>query len=447
MKLKQKSRKKSFSSSVHNNEKGMILIITIALLAVVALVGTIVVKSTNTDIKISSNYKRARQSLYIAEAGVNRARGNLNTDSSWLSSLPQPGTINVFSGDNSFGSGVYDVKIFENDPSSGKTRIYSAGYVTSNLGTVSTSIVETVVEQTDPFTIFDYATFNCGNLDLKDTGNNLITGGDVYVSGNLDLKGSGNQQIQNGDVYAGGNIGIEDTSSITNGNAFANGNIDVESSADPNIGGNATAGGSISGGGVITGTPTQGASSPVSDLCQGSSLADITLTSDVIQNYRDNADIFIDDNYTFSGSDNYTGIVHITGNFELTGNATFSGNVIFIVDGNAEITGNLTSSPTGSTVTFIVPSGNFEVKGGGSITIDGAILVGTVDPDGSGISGGNIDVKDNSTLTVNGSVIGINGNMDAKTAGGDFTVNYQAPTDSNLFNSGYSVTSWRQVTD
>ncbi len=34
------------------------------------------------------------------------------------------------------------------------------------------------------------------------------------------------------------------------------------------------------------------------------------------------------------------------------------------------------------------------VIGGGSFTIDGTVLVGTINQDGSGISGGNIDVKD-----------------------------------------------------
>jgi hypothetical protein len=119
--------------------------------------------------------------------------------------------------------------------------------------------------------------------------------------------------------------------------------------------------------------------------------------------------------------------------------------VIFIVDGNAEIEGSLTSSPAGSTVTFLVPDGDFEVKGGGTFTIDGALIVGTVDSNGSGISGGNIDVKKGSDLTVNGNLIAVNGNTDAL-LGGALTVNYQSPSDSNLIVQGsYTMTQWREI--
>jgi hypothetical protein len=128
----------------------------------------------------------------------------------------------------------------------------------------------------------------------------------------------------------------------------------------------------------------------------------------------------------------------------LTGNATFSGNVIFLVDGNAEISGSLTST-NGSTVTFLVPNGDFEVISGGSFTIDGTLLVGTVDSNGSNPTGGNIDVKDGSNLTVNGNIIAVNGNTDTS-LGGALTVTYQSLVDSNLIVPGtYTMTQWREV--
>ncbi len=119
--------------------------------------------------------------------------------------------------------------------------------------------------------------------------------------------------------------------------------------------------------------------------------------------------------------------------------------MIFIVDGNAEIEGSLTSNPPGSTVTFLVPTGDFEVKGGGSFTINGTVLVGTVDSNGSNPTGGNIDVKKGSDLTVNGNLIAVNGNTDAL-LGGALTVNYQSPSDSNLIVQGsYTMTQWREI--
>ena len=118
--------------------------------------------------------------------------------------------------------------------------------------------------------------------------------------------------------------------------------------------------------------------------------------------------------------------------------------MVFIVDGNADIMGSLTST-NGSTVTFLVPTGDFEVKGGGTFTIDGTLLVGTVNQDGSGLSGGNIDVKKGSDLTVNGNLIAVNGNTDASAAG-NFTINYQSPSDSNLIKPGtYAMLQWREI--
>ncbi|MFQ5965157.1 MAG: PilX N-terminal domain-containing pilus assembly protein [Candidatus Scalinduaceae bacterium] len=430
--------------STGGNEKGIVLVATLLLVAILAIMGTVAAITTNTDIQISGNYKTGVQAFYIAEAGLQRAIGNLNAVTNWIGTLTNPTTINVFSGDNSIGNGTYDVKVFENDPNPGSVRIISTGYINGTIESSSSTTVEGIANP-DYYDIFDYTTFNCGNLTLKESENNLISDGDVFVNGNVDLEPTGNQQIQNGNVYATGNININGISSIMGGNAFANGNIDVLSSANPNVGGNATAGGNISGSGIITGTATANVSPffPVEDQCVGTKLAEITLTSEDIQELRDNATTTINDNYEPVSSIAFTDIVHITGNFILAGDATFSGNVVFIVDGNAEISGSLTSSPLGSSVTFIVPTGNFEVKGGGNFTIDGTILTISVNADGSNPSGGNIDVKDGSNLTVNGSVIA-KGNTDTKAAGGSFTVNYKSPNDSNLVSS-YFLTQWREV--
>jgi hypothetical protein len=406
--------------------------------------GTVAYMNAATEVKISGNFKNYADSFYIAEAGIQRAIGSLNTDINWVAGL---GDINdAFSGDNSLGNGTYVVQVSENDPAPMDVRLTSTG------NSINASIVVEAVVTPQPFEILNYATFSCGDLTMKDTGNNTISGGDVFVAGNLDMEGigAGNTNIDGGDVSVLGNLSIKDDSSITNGNAFANGNIDVISTAAPNIGGDATAGGVVSGGGAVTGTSTSGAPPPVTNLCTGSELATRTITSDVIADWKANADMFIFGNYEPSGpvAIPYTGIVHITGNFKLTGSATFADNVIFIVDGSAEVIGpGSMTGPAGKSVTFMVPTGNFEVKGpGATFTIDGVLLVGTVDPDGNNLQGGNIDVKDGANLIVNGSVITAKGNTDAKTAGGDFTVNYQAPTDSRLIKPGtYAITTWREL--
>jgi len=430
--------------SAYGNEKGIVLAVVLMFLAILAAMGSSAVVMTRADIKIGGNYNHNMQSFYTAESGLQRAVGSLNTTTTWIDGLTD--TSDAFTGDNSFGNGYYVVEVFPDDPTFPNVRIRSTGNIPA---IASSSTVEAVVTP-EFFPILDFATFSCGNLILKDGVDNLIGDGDVFVSGNLELGASGTNRIQNGNVYTLGDIKIEGDSRITGGNTFANGNIDLLSSNVPNIGGDATAGGNVSGGGTVSGQTWQNTSPlPVTNYCLGTELANIAITSDVMQHYRDNATTTISGNYTVPDGAvvTYTGIVHITQNFTLMGNAVFTGNVIFIVDGNADIVGpgSLTSNPPGFSATFLVPTGNWEVTGGGSVTIDGIVHVGTVNPNGSGISGGNIYIRDNANLTVNGSVISASGNTDAG-SGGVFTVNYQAPTDINLTRPGsFNLTSWREV--
>ena len=62
------------------DEKGMVLVVGLLLVAVLMLLGTTAVITSTTDMKISTNYKSGSQAFYIAEAGIERARGQLRTD-------------------------------------------------------------------------------------------------------------------------------------------------------------------------------------------------------------------------------------------------------------------------------------------------------------------------------------------------------------------------------
>lgn len=53
-----------------NNEKGMVLIIAVMLLAVLVVVGFTALNMTTTDMKISANYRENQRAFYNAEAGV-----------------------------------------------------------------------------------------------------------------------------------------------------------------------------------------------------------------------------------------------------------------------------------------------------------------------------------------------------------------------------------------
>lgn len=62
------------------DEKGMVLVIGLLIVAVLMLLGATAVMTSTTDIKISTNYKTSSQAFYIAEAGIERAREQLRTD-------------------------------------------------------------------------------------------------------------------------------------------------------------------------------------------------------------------------------------------------------------------------------------------------------------------------------------------------------------------------------
>ena len=71
-----KAQTKAEPSSCRN-EKGLVLIASLALMAILALVATVSVITTYTEIKISSNYKTSVQASYAVEAGYEEARARL----------------------------------------------------------------------------------------------------------------------------------------------------------------------------------------------------------------------------------------------------------------------------------------------------------------------------------------------------------------------------------
>ena len=63
-----------------HNEKGMALVVTLLLIALLILLGTLGIRSVATDLQISSNYRNGSQAFYIAEAGAEAARNQLMED-------------------------------------------------------------------------------------------------------------------------------------------------------------------------------------------------------------------------------------------------------------------------------------------------------------------------------------------------------------------------------
>ncbi|MHB8907501.1 MAG: pilus assembly PilX family protein [Syntrophales bacterium] len=60
------------------NEKGLVLVVSLMMVAVILLLGTTAVLMTSTDMNISANYKTGNDAFYAAEAGLEEARARLN---------------------------------------------------------------------------------------------------------------------------------------------------------------------------------------------------------------------------------------------------------------------------------------------------------------------------------------------------------------------------------
>jgi hypothetical protein len=68
---------KSSIISKDENEKGIVLVAAILLVAILALFGTVAVITTSTELIISKNHKTSVQARYVAQAGTEEARARL----------------------------------------------------------------------------------------------------------------------------------------------------------------------------------------------------------------------------------------------------------------------------------------------------------------------------------------------------------------------------------
>src|SRR3989338_6441996 len=96
--------------TVLNNEKGVILVISLLILALLLGAGVGAIVSTQTDLKTSSNLKTATMAFYIAEAGVERAKSEISGSTTFNSALAGADGSKSNTSDNgilSFGSSVY----------------------------------------------------------------------------------------------------------------------------------------------------------------------------------------------------------------------------------------------------------------------------------------------------------------------------------------------------
>lgn len=250
MKQKHYSFQKPGIQNVIKSEDGMILIMSLALLAVLALVGTIAINTTTTELKISTNYKSNIQAFYIADAGAEHAKVDLTNTSfddvldGTYSGGGSPGILS-FGTDTFFAGGTYTVRVYDDDDGDGdslddinnKVKIIGTG-------TVSSGAYRTIEVVVSKQLAFQYGIFGDISVDMKNNGSvysydssSITSPGPSDSTGNGDIGSNGSVVLKNGtlvdgDVGLGDNgAGIEAT--ITDAGATVNGTISDAEREDP----------------------------------------------------------------------------------------------------------------------------------------------------------------------------------------------------------------------
>jgi type IV pilus assembly protein PilX len=101
------------------NERGIALVVALIILAVIVLAGAIAIMTSTTDLNISANYKAGNEALYVAEAGLERAKAYLKTVTDMDSVLTTNGGMPFGLTPVSFGGGAYSVVVTNNTGDAG----------------------------------------------------------------------------------------------------------------------------------------------------------------------------------------------------------------------------------------------------------------------------------------------------------------------------------------
>ncbi len=465
---------KRISDNSLGNERGMILVVALWILVFLSSLGLAANMVTRVDLDISGNYKNETDAFYLAEAGLERALGKINTVMYWAEDLDNQ--ADAFAGDNTqLIDGIYTVQVFLDDPDTKMMRIVSTGQVND---TTSSSTVEAILTTVE-FEIDGYASFSCSYINLNTNGT-VILNGPSYSAGDFSIGGSGTY-IVNGTAMALGKMKVMNEGWV-DGDAIANELIKVignsgavyddddpyTAHADAGINpgivmGRAFAGTTYwqVGTGTLIGGPAAeaavaGLGDTVTDLCAPDILAATTYTHEMINGYRLHADRTYNSPLILRDGDNDLmggGVVLVKSNLRVEDDIFYDQDVVLVVEGNFNLKASLVPDPDpdaedqNPTVAVYVPYNgvvNLDCTG---TTLNGFIQAGAVKDDGTSLTGGVVNVAPDggcpTTITVNGYVQALDGSLKAVNTG-SLTVNYEKiENDATL--SRYEIGQWHRL--
>lgn len=339
------------------NERGMILVISLLMLALLIGAGVGAIVSTQTDLKTSSNLKTGKQAFYVAEAGINHAMqemadGDGTNDFSALSAAA--GSTTLFS-NTTFGSGSYTVTAQAVSGSSpARVKVTSTGCVPGG-NPCSSGSSKVVIEA-------QYKTYSIG----PPPGTITLVGSSANFEG-----GNSNAKTLSGNEASGcGSTPSKPIVAVTDGTSKTAVQTEINDSK-PATYITSYAGGKtddIVASGEVASIRTQYG-------FDYTSVSDLEALVDKIQR---NADSVVAGGATGVdvGSPGHEKVVVVNGNYTLSSS---NGAGILVVKGDLTFNGNI--SYTGAILA--IGTGVMTRHGGGSGTIKGAIIVAkVVGPDG-----------------------------------------------------------------
>jgi hypothetical protein len=359
----------------YGDEKGMILIVVLALIAILTLVGTTSVITTTTDIKISDNYKTSVQSSYIAEAGIERANNILKSSTNGFDDelLGSDGIQNTaddgilsFGSAVSFGNGTYTVRITDNIDGDGNLFHDSDNIVViTGTGTTRNAVhtFEKVIEKIQiPMDVDGVLGIYGNDPEVEITGNAEIHGDNYDVPVDFNCSGSGCDGTPNGGTSTAGIYfsSTPDPSDIA----------DIETSGpQQNVFGNPPT--KVTGG-VYSSQYWQDKANELIPLANVT-LSGGTISGNQTLGTRSNPQItVVSGEVDFTGSVDGAGILIVQDEVGFGGNLHFEGIIIVLSDGNdgeaeLELEGGGTSRLFGAVVLTGNEESEVELKGNSRI--------------------------------------------------------------------------------
>ena len=462
------------------NERGMILVIALWLLVFLTSLGLAANMVTRVDLDISGNYKNETDAFYLAEAGLQRALGKINTVGYWADDLDNQ--ADAFAGDNTqLIDGTYTVQVFLDDPDTKMMRIVSTGQVT---GTTSSSTVEAILTTVE-FEMDGYASFSCTTIKLITSGT-IILNGPSYSAGEFRIGGTGayivdgtamalDKIIVKNEGWVQGDILSNEAIKILGGSGAEWDDNDpytphAEGGINPGIVmGRAFAGTTywdIPEPGVLVGGPLgeaafTGMGDQVRDLCDLDDLVKTTTTHGDIFDYIDHADKTYSSPLVMKAGDidlmgvPGRGVVLVKSNMRVEGDVEYDRDLVIVVTGNFNYKASFIPAPAAdaedqnpSVVIYVPYNGGVNLDCTGTV-LNGFIQSGAVSADGTRKSGGVVKLAPDGAkcgpteVVINGYIQALNGILQA-TSTGSLTVNYtKIENDATL--SRYEIGQWHRL--